>query len=151
MELEFTSSQNGREIDSRFIDAPYQFVYVDLIEQYNYIASIPTKPDWMAAVNTLNNRFKIGKAIIHPRCEFLILSARSGMFNKKKTDLDRSVALGHCDGIMAMTYALRMRVTRDPAPYSVPTDMIQAQNQVTPSLVQSQGQIIEPKRFGRFK
>lgn len=151
MEADFLKIREGHEIRSRFIDAPHQFVYVDLVDQFNYHASIPTKPDWKSSVNTLNNRFKTGKAVINERCHFLILNARSGMLNKNKTDFDRSKALGHCDGIAAMMYAVRMRDTGDPYP---------AMNQVhspslpqglmPPGIVQSQG-YKEPKRFGRYR
>lgn len=149
VEARFLGIRDYHKIQSRFIDAPHQFVRVDLMEQYGYEASVPTKPDWKASVNILNNRFKMGKAIIHPRCKFLILSARSGMFNKKKTDLDRSKALGHCDGIMAMAYAIRMRDVSDPYPKNL---FSSSKPQVSDGMVvQSYNQAPTPKRFGRHR
>lgn len=104
----------GIEIESRWIDAPPQLVSVDLIRDHHYPASLPVKMDWNAALNTLNVRFGQGKAIIHPRCKFLIQSARSGILNKTRTDYDRNEALGHMDGVAAMKYAVRMRNQENP-------------------------------------
>ncbi len=154
MELEFLKVRESHKIESRFIDAPHQFVYVDLIRPpYDFTAAIPNKLDWIAGINVLNNRFKTGKAIIHSRCKFLILSARSGMFNDKKTDLARSQALGHCDGIMAMSYALRMRATQDPYPFSaMRSGQYPLQNSSQTALVQSSSELaVVPKAFGKFR
>lgn len=156
MEAEFLKIRDTHKIESRFIDAPYQFVRVDLLQEpYCYEASVPTKPDWKASVNILNNRFKTGKALIHPRCQFLILSARSGMLNKTKTDFDRSQALGHCDGIAAMMYAVRMRDTADPYPKD-PWGISRAHDGHRIELgdkvaVQSINLAPQPKRFGRHR
>lgn len=152
MEAQFLAMRDYHSIASRFIDAPHQFVYVDLVAQYNYPATIPTKPDWKSAVNTLNNRFKLGKAVIHSRCKFLTLSARSGMLNKTKSDYDRSTVLGHCDGIAAMKYAVRMRDTGDPYTILQDTNNIRVlQNIIPGGIVQSQSHSYQPKRFGKHR
>lgn len=159
MESDFLKIRDNHGIRGRFIDAPHQFVNVDLVKEHEYHASVPTKPDFKSSVNSLNERFSSGKAIIHPRCKFLILSARSGMFNKKKTDFDRSQALGHCDGIAAMMYAIRMRDTSNPYPQQIVQErhretqvMIPAhvaQGQIATSMTVSGG--VSPKRFGRHR
>lgn len=154
MEQAFIVLRTHHSIRCSYIDAPYQFVYVDLKDQYNYTASIPEKPDWMASVNTLNNRFKRKKAVIHPRCKFLTLSARSGMFNKMKTDFERTEALGHCDGIATMMYAVRMRDTSDPSPIVWSPKEIMLANQVptSASIIRAKtSNFQEPKRFGKHK
>lgn len=154
MESEFVKLRTHYSIRSSFIDAPYQFVYVDLIDQYNYSASIPEKPDWMSSVNTLNNRFKRKKAVIHPRCTFLVLSARSGMFNKLKTDYERTESLGHCDGIVTMGYAVKMRDTSDPSPLVFHAQEIMHANQMPSkeSIIRSTNSTyVEPKKFGVHK
>lgn len=153
MEAEFVSIRSHYKVHSRFIDAPYQFVYVDLKDQYNYDASIPEKPDWIAGVNTLNNRFKKRKAMIHERCVFLTLSARSAMFNKLKTDFQRTEALGHADGIATMSYAVRMRDTSDPSPitYSPKEIMLANQMPTKESIIRANSNYVEPKRFGKHR
>lgn len=155
MEDEFLKLKPHHKIHSSFVDAPYQFVYVDLIDQYNYSATIPDKPDWMSSVNTLNNRFKKRLAVIHPRCTFLRLSARSGMFNKTKTDFDRTEALGHMDGIANMMYAVRMRDTSDPNPLVLTAHDVIRQNHVASKemIVRSSNSTsyTEPKKFGVHK
>lgn len=152
MEADFLAIRDSHAIQSRFIDAPYQFVRVDLLHQYNFEASVPTKPDWKSSVNTLNNRFKLGKALIHPRCQFAILSARSGMFNNTKSDFDRSKALGHCDGIATMMYAVRMRELADPYPknqFESPKAYISESMPMAQSFNSSKGSA--PKRFGQHR
>lgn len=154
MERDYLATRQTHFIDSRFIDAPAQSVYVDWIKPpYDFIGSIPVKTDWKAGVNSLNNRFKIGKAKIHPRCKFLIVSCRSGMFNKTKSDFARSEALGHCDGLSAMQYALRMRNTTDPYPFYMAHSNHQRLQNATPrGIVQSAtGTGITPKKFGQHR
>lgn len=106
--------ERGHKIHARYVDAPPQLVTVDLMQDYDYVAQLPEKPDWQASLNTLNVRFGKRKAIIHPRCKFLIISAESGILNKNKTDFDRNEALGHMDGVAAMMYAIRMQDRSNP-------------------------------------
>lgn len=152
MEEDYLKLRTQNKIRSSFIDAPYQFVYVDLKEQYNYTASIPDKPDWMSSVNTLNNRFKLKKSAIHPRCTFLTLSARSGTFNKMKTDFDRTEALGHMDGIANMMYAVRMRDVSDPYPLVLrPQDLLLSNHVPSRSSIIQSTSFKETKRFGKHR
>lgn len=151
-----------KEIYNRWVDAPPQTVNVDFINDYNFIASIPEKSDWKAQVNTLNARFQAGKTIIHPRCKFLVLSARSGILNKHKTDFDRNEALGHMDGIAAMMYAERMVSRESPYPRGIENQLMGFQGGINPVYSRdnneraasqdpfSQG-AVAPKGFGRFK
>lgn len=101
-------------IHARYIDAPPQIAMVDLLQTHKYPAVLPDKPDWKASLNTLNVRFQQRKALIHPRCKFLIVSAESGILNKNKTDFDRNSILGHMDGVAAMMYAVRMQDRTNP-------------------------------------
>lgn len=153
MEANFIRMKEGNSIFSRFIDAPAQMVYIDLIQApYFYHASIPQKPSFKASVNTLNSRFKQRKGIINSRCKFLILSARSGQLSKNKEDFLRQESLGHCDGIAAMMYAVKMRNTSDPYPIHLakPTSKV-LQNQVQGGIVHSSTAPIVPKAFGRHR
>jgi hypothetical protein len=153
MEANFLKIKESHSISSRFIDAPAQMVYVDLIQPpYEYFASIPNKPSFKASVNSLNSRFKQGRAVIISRCSFLIESARSGLFTKNKEDFERSESLGHCDGIAAMMYALRMRNTEDPYPaYLARPSNISLPNQFSAGMVLETSNAIVPKAFGKHR
>ncbi len=107
--------EKGHQIHQRWFDAPPQLVSIDLA-QIGYYASVPIKTDWMAAVNNMSSRFSQGKVLVHPRCKFLIQSLRSGIFNKTKTDFERTLTLGHCDALAALMYGIRHQDRS--APYS---------------------------------
>lgn len=154
MEREFLAMRESHKMHNRYIDAPAQMVYVDLIQPpYEYYASIPTKPDFKSSVNSLNSRFKQGKAVINSRCKFLILSARSGIFTKNKEDFERTDALGHMDGIAAMMYALRMRSQEDPYPQHLlrPTNISLPNQIATGMFAASQSSAKVPKAFGKHR
>lgn len=119
MEKEFLEGAPGRKIESRFIDAPFQFVRVDLLTEAfgRYEAATPRKKEFRASVNTLNNFFKMRRAVINSeKCPFLTVTARSAMFNDAKTDFLRTESLGHADGIAAMMYAVLNQDFSDPTP-----------------------------------
>lgn len=97
----------------RWADVPGQ-VQVDLNETYNYTISIPQKSDWMASVNQCAVKFATDRIKIHPRCEFLRKTCRAAMFNKQRTDFERTADLGHCDGIAALMYAIRSQNRSNP-------------------------------------
>lgn len=98
--------ESGYQIEQRVSDCPGQLL-IDLNETHNYQVIMPTKTDWLASVNQMSVLFSLNQIIIHPRCEFLIQSCRSGTFNKHKTDFERTHALGHCDALAALMYAVR--------------------------------------------
>ncbi len=160
---ELRSMEAGHYVLSRYIDAPQQFVTIDLSVDYGYHAALPQKTDWQASLNTLNVRFQQRRALIHPRCKFLIQSANSGILNKSKSDFDRNEALGHMDGVAAMMYAVRMTNRDNPYPF-VPDQIIlsnQLNRNATSSSQLARGsdiitsEQINPARlppaFGKFK
>ena len=116
MEALWLKAHTTKEIKARFIDAPQQLVSVDLVQSHNYHAAIPYKNDWESCLNSANVRFQRRKALIHPRCKFLIQSANSGILNKTRTAFDRTEALGHMDGVATMMYAIRMVIKTNPYP-----------------------------------
>ena len=122
---EVLKMEKDHAISGRYVDAPPQLL-IDLHQDYNYICQLPEKPDWQAALNNLNVRFGKRKALIHPRCKFLRVSAESGILNKNRTDYDRNEALGHMDGVAAMKYAVRMQNRTNPYADDLasPTDML---------------------------
>ena len=139
--------EGKHRIAARYVDAPPQLVTVDLLQDHGYVAQLPEKLDWRASLNTLNVRFAQRKALIHPRCRFLIVSAESGILNKHKTDFDRNEALGHMDGIATLMYGIRMQ--RRENPYASLDGFDNNHDHID---TQHEGQGGTPvKAFGRFK
>lgn len=106
-----------RKISHRRVDAPGQ-VQVDLANApYHYEISIPDKTqDMEAGVRALRTAFQRGQIWVHPRCKLLIATLRSGMWNEKRTDFERTKALGHADAIASAVYAFRHKNTDNPYP-----------------------------------
>lgn len=134
------------------VDAPGQLI-VDLISLHGLTVRSVPKQDWLSAVNNMSVKFsEPNRIVIHEKCSFLRQSLRSGTFNKKRTDFERTQALGHCDGLAALMYAVRVQNTLSPfseAPvpggiiYESPTSLSQIQRPIT-----YEGR---PKKFGGFK
>jgi hypothetical protein len=104
-------------------DVPGQTL-VDLYELENMSVKdrdswiTPPKHDWLAGVQSMANLFDMDQIWIHPRCKFLIRSARSGVFNKNRTDFERfeeEDGIGHCDALAALAYANRIQERSNPA------------------------------------
>lgn len=67
----------------------------------------PRKADKEAGVNALRNDVARRKYRINPRCTTLIAHLTSGIWNKRRTDFERSEGLGHFDGVAAAVYLSR--------------------------------------------
>lgn len=98
----------------RFADV--QQVGPDLIQTHGYNFSNVPKGDWQAAINKLNVRFAQRKMKVHPRCKLLVQTLDSGIFNKQRTDFERTEALGHCDALAALMYGNQTMERRNPDP-----------------------------------
>lgn len=96
-------------------DLPGQTI-VDVTEEHGVEVTAPIKADWQAGINLMNVKFQQDQIEIHPDCEFLRLSCRSGTLNKQKTDFGRSEALGHCDALAALMYGIRGLDMANPYP-----------------------------------
>lgn len=103
----------GREIHRWTADVPGQ-LQVDLQSAYDLEVTLPQKSDWQASVNAMSVKFSTQKILVHPRCLFLRQSCRGGMFNKTRTDFERSDALGHMDALAALMYAVRTQDRENP-------------------------------------
>jgi Terminase large subunit, T4likevirus-type, N-terminal len=99
---------------ARWADVPGQ-LQVDL-NKGGYGVTVPFKSDWQAGINNLQVIFARNEIEINPRCEFLIQSLESGLFNKNKTDFHRSDILGHCDALAALMYGARCIDKSSPYP-----------------------------------
>lgn len=122
---------------------------VDLTK-LNYPVSIPQKSDWKSSVQNMAVRFSQNKVKVHPRCTFLKKSLRAGMFNKTRTDFERTPELGHCDALAALMYAIRSQDRTNPYEKSEPgRDRVffMPKNSEDEEFAQA----LTPKRFGKFK
>lgn len=93
-------------IARRKCDAAGQ-ILVDLKLKHNYDAQLPVKDTLEAGINTVRLLLDQGKLQIHERCKFLIRTLYGAMFNKQKTDYERTDDLGHCDALAALVYLVR--------------------------------------------
>ncbi len=110
--------QTAHSIQNIYCDAPGQLL-VDLRETHKMTTQLPIKGDWEAGVNQLAVRYAQKKLLMHSRCKLLIQTCRSGTFNDRKTDFERTSTLGHCDAIAAQMYANRGMNRESPYPAQV--------------------------------
>lgn len=131
------------------IDAPGQ-LQVDLRDTHRIAFDTPNKEDWESNVNHMANRFAIRKIKIHPRCRFTKQTCQSGIFNKKRTDFERTTALGHMDAAAALMYAIRDldRSSPYPAQSQQSSNMFIAQPPKAPDVIPNKG--FTRKEFKRF-
>lgn len=106
-------------VKKHVIDAPGQ-LQVDLTNTHKVVFDSPNKEDWESNVNNMANRFSLRKIKIHPRCTFLKQTCQSGIFNKKRTDFERTISLGHMDAAAALMYGIRELDRTKPFPDSAP-------------------------------
>ncbi len=127
-------------------DVPGQ-LQVDLQSAYGLEVTIPQKSDWQASVNAMSVRFATRKILIHPRCLFLRQSCRAGLFNKNRTDFERTIELGHMDALAALMYSVRTQDRQNPySTRDVPRDRYFAAPRVAED--QQLAEAMAPKSFG---
>lgn len=163
----FPQQANGINPEVRLDAPPRQLI--DMIGSDAFHATLVPKDDWQAAVNQMAVRFSErgaqarAKILIHPRCTFLRLTARSGTFNKQRNDFNRTESLGHMDALAALMYALRTQNRLSPWPaitydrdHILKTKQEVAEMEVVARAMQ--GKTFGPgpkgfqhKKFGKFK
>lgn len=121
-------------------DLPGQ-LQVDLNAMFKIKVSTPPKNDWVAAVNTMAARFALNKVRVDKKCTFLRASILGGMFNKQRTDFERTSELGHMDGCAALMYAFRTQTLHDLS------DQYTNEVIVSPDVKEA----LEIKTFGKFR
>lgn len=100
----------------RVTDAPGQ-VQVDLaVKGFAAIAPEKKPGSWEAGINEVRVAFRQGQIEVHPRCVQLINTLNFGMFNKTRTDFERTDELGHLDAFAALMYMWQDRNTKNPYP-----------------------------------
>jgi Terminase large subunit, T4likevirus-type, N-terminal len=120
--------EHGQRSYKQFVVDAHGQTRIDLNDSGFQIV-YPDKKDWVGNVRHMGSRFASNKVLIHPRCKFLIENCSSGTFNKQKSDFERTNALGHCDGLANIMYALKSRVTDPPFKQ---VQNIRYQSQMTP-------------------
>lgn len=113
--VEAVTKMEGNRTVSRHVDADAR-LRLDLMKQYKFAISIPEKETLEATVNLVRMELQTCAVEIHPDCKLLRTTLRSGTFNKNKTDLNRTSALGHMDAFMAFAYGLRHANMANPYP-----------------------------------
>lgn len=85
----------------------------------------PTAKDAIdAGVNMVRMWLKQGRLKIHPRCRFLIGTLQTALWNKTRTDFDRSKVFGHADALSALIYLIRnVNVATNPIPLTFQVDL----------------------------
>lgn len=94
----------GGPLNMRCADAAGQII-VDLNSK-GCVAYPPRKGQgsWESGINALKESFKNGTLYIHPSCKDLIGTIRSAIYNKNRTDWERSERYGHYDLLAALIY-----------------------------------------------
>lgn len=108
-------SNNKYKFQGRWVDSDGQ-LRVDFMLQHEYPVALPLKEDLDASVNLVRVALSRCELEIHPRCDLLIRTLRSGTFNNTHTDLARTSTLGHMDAFMALVYGYRHAVRTNPFP-----------------------------------
>lgn len=109
------------------------------------------KDDKEAQVNAVRLAMARGEFIIHPRCTTLIAHLENGVWNKQRTQFDRSSDHGHFDAIDALVYFVR-NVNRSRNPYPIMDPSIRpTTHYITPGMGVTQEQRAYGRMFGRFR
>lgn len=106
--------EGGRQV-SRHIDTDAR-LRLDLSGQHKFATMLPQKDELEATVNLVRVELQTGSVEIDPKCKLLITTLRSGTFNNMRTDLARTLTLGHMDAFMSFAYGLRHTNMSNPYP-----------------------------------
>jgi hypothetical protein len=110
-----SASRTRFHFHGRWVDSDGQ-MRVDFMLQHKYPVALPLKEELETSVNLIRVALCRNEIEIHPRCDLLIRTLRSGTFNENKTDLARTQSLGHMDAFMALVYGYRHAVRKNPYP-----------------------------------
>jgi hypothetical protein len=102
----------------RICDNDIQQIY-DMATMCGYQVLPTRKDEKLAAINALRVRFSQGKIKIKKRCTTLRYQLKTGIWNERRTDFQRSAGRGHLDAIAALVY-LNRNIDEHLNPYSAP-------------------------------
>ncbi len=99
--------QKTRDVYRRVSDND-DLIFLNTMSVEQDMHFMPTSKDSLhEMIDRLNGFLREERIRINPRCKYLIQCLRSGIWDKERKKLDRSAALGHYDGTMALTYFLQ--------------------------------------------
>ena len=98
---------NAKEPYKRVADNNNPLLLLDLGSIHNMFFHSTSKDSLHAMVNQMRVWIQDGRVEIDESCVVLIDSLKYGIWNKKRTEFDRSVALGHYDAVAALMYLIR--------------------------------------------
>jgi len=79
----------------------------DLSLLYGMSFMATSKDSLHAMVNAVREFIHAGALVIHPRCTMTIGALKYGLWNKKRTEFDRSKLYGHYDHLAMLMYLIR--------------------------------------------
>lgn len=90
----------------RIADNSHPLLLSDLAYRHK-MSFVPTrKLSLVEMVNRLRIFVKAGRLIIDPSCKELILNLETAQWNSKRSEFERSEAIGHADGLAALVYMI---------------------------------------------
>ena len=106
-----------------------------------------------ATIAQLRTAIQERTIMIHPRCKQLLYQLENGIWNERRTDFVRNETLGHCDGIKALSYMIRMarwRINPKPAEMSHTRQTVSSSKfkYIPPSSGRSDNPIVRALRRG---
>jgi hypothetical protein len=116
---EMTTDALAKLIRQKESDLDYDKIYLRisdnnnliLLQDLSYLHKMPFSPtlkdDLQAMVNEVRLWVSQGRILIHPRCKMLIGNLKYGLFNKKRSEFERSKIYGHYDHLAALIYLVR--------------------------------------------
>lgn len=139
----------GFHIHARYADVFTQTA-IDMTNE-GYEAMFISKGEWAACVNGLAVKFSADKILVHPRCQFVKRSLLGGLFNKNRTDFDRSSELGHMDALAALMYGIKIQNRSNPYSYNqgMPENVFVLEKPKTEDMKLAEA--LAPRSFGGFK
>ena len=99
-------TQKPKEVYRRVSDND-DLIFLNTMAVEQDMVFMPTSKDSLhEMIDRLNGFLREDRVRVNPRCKYLIQCLRSGIWDKERKKLDRSAALGHYDGTMALAYLL---------------------------------------------
>lgn len=123
-ELNYGHGLDEYRVFRRVADNDNLILVQDLDSEFGLNFFATDKDELHAMVNKVRLWFQSNRIIIHPRCTKLIAQLKSGIWNNKRSEFERSETHGHFDLIAALVYFIRnIPETINPVPVGYGVDM----------------------------
>ena len=125
-----------------------------LLQDLSYLHGMPFSPtskdDLQAMVNELRLWVLQRRILIHPRCKMLIGNLKYGLFNKKRSEFERSKVYGHYDHIAALIYLVRnINQQTNPIPSYLGYEFDVIENKTSSGTEATLEKLFGPHKLGR--